>query len=161
MSGEVRRALAFRQPFFNRPHRNLCARGKAQLSQNIAHVHFGGSFANHPEISDLPARLALSNECCDFTFTFCYTAKRLPGSLSGERRFFLWEGVKRRAFELVAQGCISDGCRKLLDELPPRSIFLPSLIFVLEELICSSQRPMDGPQDRPSVARHCSPFRIL
>src|SRR5947209_10846735 len=77
----------------------------------------------------------------------------------GERRFFLREGVKRRALELVAQGCISDGCHKFLDELPPRSIFLPSLIFALEELVGSSQRPMNGPQDRPGVARHGSPFR--
>src|SRR2546429_1741245 len=79
----------------------------------------------------------------------------------GERRFFLREGVKRRALELVAQGCISDGCHKFLNELSPRSIFLPSLIFALEELVGSSQRPMDGPQDGSGVPRHGSPFRIL
>ena len=60
---KVRRTLAFRQPSFDDPRRDLCPRGKAQLPQDIAHMPFGGSFAYHQEISNLPARFALSNEC--------------------------------------------------------------------------------------------------
>ena len=46
---KVRRALAFRQPSLDDPRRDLCPRGKAQLSEDIAHMHFGGSFAYHQE----------------------------------------------------------------------------------------------------------------
>jgi len=68
---KVRRAFAFRQPSLDGPRRDLCPRAKAQLPQNIAHMPFGGSFAEHQEISNLPARFALSNKCCYFVFTSC------------------------------------------------------------------------------------------
>ena len=45
----VRRALGFRQPSLDDPRRDLCPRGKAQLPRNIAHMPFGGSFAEHQE----------------------------------------------------------------------------------------------------------------
>ena len=41
---------------------------------------FGSAFAEDQQISNLPARLALRNECGDFAFSSSQPAKRLPGS---------------------------------------------------------------------------------
>lgn len=122
---------------------------------------FSRAFANHQEISNLPACFALRNQRSDFAFTGRQPAKSLPGS-DTRGQWLLWrESAKRHVFEVIPQRRLINGGCQFPNEMSSCRVCLAGLLCASEALVGVPKRAMDGPQHRLGMPCQSALPRLL
>ncbi len=139
---------------FDSPYDDLCARGKAELVQDVVDVCLDGSFRHDQRVGNLAVGFALGNEPHDLAFTLRKPAKGFFSNTVRRMRFFPGKRGERGAQEVFVQIVIINRLCQRVDLFSRGSKVVFSQVFLPEVAVLSSQRTMDLSEEGPLLASH-------